>query len=76
MRNIRHITVHQSGMTDQQMLEGLKNGNIKVVDGAIWFYYDQHHSGMSRAHIPDKENLHVSRRERRFILRHQSVKPA
>jgi hypothetical protein len=57
-------------MTDKEIRDGLRDGFIKVRDGIISFHYDRHPGGMARVSLSNQFNQHVSRRERRLILKH------
>lgn len=59
----------QSGMTDKEIREGLRDGFITVRDGEIRFHYDRHPGGMARVRLHGGINAHVPRRERRLILK-------
>lgn len=58
-----------SGMSDKEIRDGLRDGFISVTDGIIRFNYDRHPGGMARVNLSSIWNLHVSRRERRLIMK-------
>lgn len=58
-----------SGMTDKQIRDGIRDGFIRVIDGQISFRYDRHPGGMALVRLTSMNNQHVSRRERRLILK-------
>ena len=58
-----------SGMTDSEIRQGIKDEFITVdCNGVIRFHYDRHPGGMARVSLTH-HNQHVSRRERRMILK-------